>query len=301
MTRVALIGLGEVGRIFADDLAGDSAGAAGTGYELAAWDVAFDVSTSKASRNAMQTSVSRALSSSEAVTHARLVISAVTAANCAAAAESAAAAIGDDTWYFDLNSSSPGQKQQAAKTIEQAGGRYVEAALMSPIGAKRLGSPFLLGGPHAADFAAEARRWGLTDTRIFSTDVGAAAAAKLCRSVIVKGFESLMTESLLAARTYGVEQEVLDSLSNVLPTADWDAVATYFISRSVEHGRRRAEEMLEAAATVREAGVEPVMSIASALRQSWAGDRGQVAPGTTLADLLDHLRADRADPTGSTP
>ena len=40
--------------------------------------------------------------------------------------------------------------------------RYVEAALMSPIGPRRLASPFLLGGPHAADFAAVAATWGLS-------------------------------------------------------------------------------------------------------------------------------------------
>jgi 3-hydroxyisobutyrate dehydrogenase-like beta-hydroxyacid dehydrogenase len=296
MTRVALIGFGEVGRVFADDLGG-------TAYELSAWDVAFNDARSKASRNAVETTVRVAPSSCDAVKGADLVISAVTAAHCAAAAETAAASIGSSTWYFDLNSSSPGQKQRAAKAIEEAGGRYVEAALMSPIGPKRLRSPFLLGGPHAADFAVEAAAWGLSDARVFSADVGPAAAAKLCRSVIVKGFESLLTESLLAARTHGVERDVLDSLSNILPTADWEAVAEYFIGRSLEHGQRRSEEMLEAAATVREAGVEPIMSIASALRQSWAGGRG-VGTGTTLTELLDQLATSPeplSDATGSQP
>ena len=72
--------------------------------------------------------------------------------------------------------------------------------------------------------------------------------------MVVKGLESLLTESLLTARRFGVEREVLDSLPNILPPADWEAVAGYFISRSLQHGKRRSEEMEEAAATVGRGG-----------------------------------------------
>ena len=223
---------------------------AGGHTDLVAWDTAFADPGSPAARAAAALPVATAESAGTAARGAGLVVSAVTAANCHQAAAAAAPGLDPGAWFFDLNSSSPGHKQQAARAIEQAGGRYVEAALMSPIASRRLGSPFLLGGPHAADFAAVAAAWGLSDVTVFSDKVGRAAATKLCRSVIVKGLESLLTESLLAARHYGVEREVLDSLSNVLPPADWEAVATYFISRSLQHGQRRSEEMAEAAATV---------------------------------------------------
>ena len=103
-----------------------------------------------------------------------------------------------------------------------------------------------------------ARTFAIDDVTVASDEIGRAAATKLCRSVVVKGLESLLTESLLAARVHGVEREVLDSLPNILPPADWEAVAGYFISRSLQHGARRAEEMEEAAATVAEAGHRPV-------------------------------------------
>ncbi len=44
------------------------------------------------------------------------------------------------------------------------------------------------------------------------------------------------------------------------------------IRRVIEHGRRRAEEMLEAAQTVREAGLEPWSAGATAQRQAWVAD-----------------------------
>jgi 3-hydroxyisobutyrate dehydrogenase-like beta-hydroxyacid dehydrogenase len=282
VSSVALVGLGEVGRTLAEDL---------RGFELSTWDIAFDRPDGTASRNAAELGIAVAASAVEAVAGADLVISAVTAANCVDAAAAVAAGIRGGAWYFDLNSSSPGHKTEAARVIDGAGGRYVEAALMSPIGPRRLASPFLLGGPHAADFAAVAEAWGLSGVSVASDTVGRAAATKLCRSVLTKGLEALFTESLLAARSYGVEREVLASLSDLLPPADWEAIAGYFVSRSLRHGRRRAEEMTEAAATVAEAGVEPLMSTATAARQAWAARFPDAAdPNATFA-MIDAVRA----------
>jgi len=283
MTRVTLIGLGEVGTVFAEDLA-----AAGH-TDLVAWDVAFADPGSPAARAATVLPVATAGSAGTAARGAGLVVSAVTAANCHQAAAAVAPGLDPGAWFFDLNSSSPGHKQQAARAVEQAGGRYVEAALMSPIAARRLASPFLLGGPHAAQFAPAGEAWGLSDLTVYSEEVGRAAASKLCRSVITKGLESLLTESLLAARHYGVEKEVLDSLSNILPAADWQEVAAYFISRSLRHGRRRSEEMTEAAATVEEAGVQPLMSLAASERQRRAADYADALSESDLAAVIDHI------------
>ncbi len=288
MTRVTLIGLGEVGTVFAEDLA------ARGHADLVAWDTAFADPGSVASRAAAGLPVAAAAAAETAAGGAGLVVSAVTAANCHLAAAAVAPGLSPGAWFFDLNSSSPGHKKQAAHAVQQAGGRYVEAALMSPIAGRRLASPFLLGGQHAAEFAAGAGAWGLPDLTVYSEEIGRAAASKLCRSVITKGLESLLTESMLAAREYGVEKEVLDSLSNILPEADWQAVATYFISRSLRHGRRRSEEMAEAAATVEEAGVEPLMSRAASQRQLRAGGHADALAEPDLAAIIDHIRRSQA-------
>jgi 3-hydroxyisobutyrate dehydrogenase-like beta-hydroxyacid dehydrogenase len=92
-----------------------------------------------------------------------------------------------------------------SQIVEAAGGRYIESAIMSPINPKRAASPMLLGGPHAAEFLSVARQLGFTAATVFSDQIGGASAAKMCRSVIIKGMEALLGESLLAARRYGVE------------------------------------------------------------------------------------------------
>jgi 3-hydroxyisobutyrate dehydrogenase-like beta-hydroxyacid dehydrogenase len=284
--NIALIGLGEVGRALAEDLTDGS-----TGNTLSAWDTAFDDPDSRAARNASELPVRVATDAVDAVQSAELVISAVTAANDLYAARDVAAALANGAWFLDLNSASPAQKQEASALIDEVGGRYVEAAVLSPIYPKRIGSPILLGGPHASEFVETARSLGFSGVEFFAPTIGPASATKLCRSVVVKGLEALLMESMLTARKWGVEKPVLDSLSNLVPAADWTELAEYMIRRSIEHGERRSEEMMEAASTVRDAAVDALMATATARRQAWAGDQRGALAADDLGGLLDAIRA----------
>jgi hypothetical protein len=96
---------------------------------------------------------------------------------------------------------------------------------------------------------------------------------------------------MVTARRLGVEQTVLDSLRDLLPGADWPRLARYMISRSLLHGRRRAEEMREVARTVSDAGLEPAMSAAAARRHDWAAARAAAAGLEPLETMLDALLA----------
>jgi 3-hydroxyisobutyrate dehydrogenase-like beta-hydroxyacid dehydrogenase len=292
VTGVALVGLGEVGRVLGEDL---------SAVTLTTWDTAFADPQSPASRHAAALGLDApslgldAAAGATAVARAEVVISAVTAANTLAAARSCAPGLRPGTWYLDLNSASPAQKQAAAQVIGAAGGRYVEAAVMSPINPKRLAAPMLLGGPDAAGFTPIAESLGFTGIEVYADTVGPAAATKLCRSVVVKGLEALLTESMLTARAWGVEERVLASLSNMVPSADWPTLAAYMMSRSLEHGARRAEEMREAARTVEETGITPWMATATAERQDWAAAfRADSAPND-LSAMLDAVRAALTD------
>jgi 3-hydroxyisobutyrate dehydrogenase-like beta-hydroxyacid dehydrogenase len=288
-TRICLLGFGEVGQTLAADLRAhvDS---------IMAWDLKFAESASAPTLAAGRLGVIAAADARTAVAEADLTISAVTAAQIGEAAMSVAAHLKHDAYYFDLNSTSPAAKQAAAAWIDAAGGRFVEAAIMSPITPARLASPLLLGGAHAASFLPLAAQLGFTGAKLFSDKLGAASAAKMCRSVVVKGLEALMLESLLTARKFGVEQAVLDSLQST--SADtWRTQGRYMISRALVHGRRRAEEMREAARTVAEAGLAPRMSDACVEWQEWAADHSAAAD-EGLEQMLDTLLApSRAEAT----
>lgn len=281
---ICLLGFGEVGQILAADL--------GRLDDLAlkTYDILFDEADSAPSKAAARISgIAACTSPAAAAQDSDLVISAVTAARDLEAACSVAEALADDAWFVDLNSVSPATKARVGDVVERAGGRYVEAAVMSPIIPARIASPMLLGGPHARAFIEAATELGFTSARAYSDSVGLASATKMCRSVVVKGVESLLTESLVAARQYGVEREVLESLRGLAGNDDWEGFARYMISRSIEHGARRAEEMREAAATVTDAGVDPLMSSACAKRQDLAADAAIVPDDKDLYELLDKL------------
>jgi 3-hydroxyisobutyrate dehydrogenase-like beta-hydroxyacid dehydrogenase len=283
MTRIALIGYGEVGSILAKDLSTDA-------VELSAFDLKFSDPKSGPSTAAQAAGICAAVSAGDAVDNCDLVISAVTAAQTLAAAKSVTGGIARNALFLDLNSASPGAKREAADAIHRAGGRYVEAAVMSPVPPKRIATPMLLGGPHAEAFLGDAKALGFSGTEFFSADIGKASAAKMCRSVMVKGIEALLSESLLAARSYGVEDAVLTSLNDLFPGPDWTKLARYMISRMLEHGTRRAEEMREVARTIAEAGLEPHMSSAAAERQTWAPQFASALSQQELDGMLEAMR-----------
>jgi 3-hydroxyisobutyrate dehydrogenase-like beta-hydroxyacid dehydrogenase len=118
----------------------------------------------------------------------------------------------------------------------------------------------------------------------------------MCRSIIVKGREAIIMESMLAARHYHVDETVLTSLGDLIQGPDWSKLAAYMISRSIEHGTRRSEEMREAARTALEAGVEPLMSTACAQRQDLAPRFASALQQTTLAGMLDAMREQMSEP-----
>jgi 3-hydroxyisobutyrate dehydrogenase-like beta-hydroxyacid dehydrogenase len=110
-------------------------------------------------------------------------------------------------------------------------------------------------------------------------EIGEASAIKMCRSVMIKGIEALAVECFLTARRYGVEDRIVASLDETFKPLQWEKLAGYLIERVVQHGRRRAAEMREAAETVAAAGLDPLMTRATALRQDWVADQVEAAPG----------------------
>jgi 3-hydroxyisobutyrate dehydrogenase-like beta-hydroxyacid dehydrogenase len=202
-----------------------------------------------------------------AVKDADLVISAVTAASSAEVAGQAREAMRAGQIFLDINSCSPGTKRSNSQAVESSGADYVEAAVMAPVPPQRLKVPMLLGGRRAAELAPVLGSLGMNATFI-SDEIGVASAVKMCRSVVIKGLEALAIESMLAARRFGAEKEVLASLQGTFPGMGWqDKLPDYLISRVAEHGRRRAAEMREVADTLEGVGVEATMALATAARQ----------------------------------
>ena len=123
--QIALIGYGEVGQTIASDLRVRGINA------IRAFDVLFSDSLSSPSLIANERNdVLVCHNLKTALSAADVIISAVTAAECSAAAHAAAALLQPSAFWLDLNSVAPATKIETAAAIEQAGARYVEAAIM---------------------------------------------------------------------------------------------------------------------------------------------------------------------------
>jgi 3-hydroxyisobutyrate dehydrogenase-like beta-hydroxyacid dehydrogenase len=263
--RVGLVGYGEVGSILAEDLRAN-------GVATAMYDLKLGTDAGAAMREHARTHGVWVESSHAGLTaRADLIISAVTASQAVPVAQACARQITKGSFFLDFNSASPGAKIRAAEIIDAAGGRYVEGAVMTSVPPHRIRVPLLLGGPHAEALAPALRVLGFAAKRS-SDKLGVASATKMCRSVMIKGLEAMVIECFTAARAWGVEDQVLASLQETFPGIQWDRQGAYFFQRVIEHGRRRAEEMLEAAQTVREAGLMPWSASATAQRQAWVAD-----------------------------
>jgi 3-hydroxyisobutyrate dehydrogenase-like beta-hydroxyacid dehydrogenase len=278
---LAFIGFGEAGHAIA-------AGLRWAGVEtMAAWDILFpQAAGEKARRAAEAAGVRCANSAADAVRGVDLIISAVTAASSVEAAQAIKAHLAGTPYFLDINSVSPGRKQETAKLLGAAG-RYVDVAVLAPIYPARHQTPMLLAGPHADAIAPVLAALGMR-VSIAGTETGAAAAIKMVRSVMIKGIEALTLECFLAASRAGVIDEVAASMKNNYPGLDWAKIVPYNLERMANHGERRAAEMEEVADTLRELGVEPLMTSATVKRQR---EMGQIGGQQSVRGVLNKDRA----------
>jgi len=283
--RITFIGFGEAGQAIASGLRE-------SGIErIAAWDILFPQEEGAPLKAAGEKIGARCAASAQAaVAETDMVISAVTAASSLEAARSVAPHLAGNPYYLDINSISPGRKQEAAKLLANRA-RYVDVAVVAAIHPKRHRTPLLIAGPQAEAVSPLLRELEMQLSVVGDT-VGAAAAIKMIRSVMIKGIEALTLECFLAASRAGILEEVTASLKNNYPGLDWPKITEYNLERMATHGERRAVEMEEAAATLRELGLDPLMVDATVKRQR---EMGAVGKDKNVRASLDHGRAAMLD------
>lgn len=256
---VAVLGLGEAGSAIAADLS--AAGAVVRG---------FDPKVPAASLGIIECQ-----SDADACRGADVVLSLTTAHEALDALKASLAGLSPAAIYADLNTSSSSLKQALCSLADGAGiARFADVALMAPVPGRGLRTPMLVCGPAAEDFAGLLGGLGAT-VEVLAGPPGAAADRKLVRSVFFKGLAAAVTESVRAARAAGCEDWIRDNIAAEL-TAAGEATVDRLERGSIQHARRRAEEMAAAAGLLRELGVPPRIAVASEdwLRQLLAEQDG---------------------------
>jgi 3-hydroxyisobutyrate dehydrogenase-like beta-hydroxyacid dehydrogenase len=262
---------------------------------------AFDIKvTAKVLERARESGTKLVDTNAELAESCDIVLSAVTADQALNAAEQNAPYLTPHHIYADLNSVSPGVKQRIAGVIENTGARFAEVAMMAPVPPYGHKVPMLAGGAGAPDFVSALAPFGIS-AEIVSREVGTAAATKMFRSIIVKGMEALITECVLGASRYDADERVFASLEETFPGIDWKSLADYMVGRVVVHGERRAREMEEVAATLREIDIEPIMAEAIVRRMDWSVEAGlkQIFRGESPKTYREVVEAATKKPVGA--
>lgn len=294
--RWGLIGFGEAGRII-------GAAVAASGVDLAVHDrMLLDPSRGAAVRASITAAGATPVDGPAALADRDVVLSLVTPATAVLAAEGFAAAAADGALYVDLNSTAPDAKHAVVAALP--GVRVVDGVMTGGgITLDGAGIPISLAGPDAPEAAELLVRAGLNAT-VVGSEVGAAAALKMLRSVVIKGLEGLWVEALLAARELSVVEPLMAMIEETLDRYSTRDFATMLVTTHVAHAGRRQVEVRMARDTVAGTGVPPLMSDGLVLRHERSA-RGLAAaahePGVvppSLADALEILRGPAAAEPG---
>jgi 3-hydroxyisobutyrate dehydrogenase-like beta-hydroxyacid dehydrogenase len=202
-----------------------------------------------------------------AVQGADVVLSLVTGAQAHAALRSVQDALRPGQLYADLNTSGAALKRELAALVAPTGAAFADVALMAPVPGSGLRTPMLAAGGGAAEFARVLGGLG-AEVALAGDEPGDAAQRKLLRSVLWKGMSAVVLESLAAARAAGCEPWMREQIVALFELAD-GPLADRMETGSRTHAVRRLHEMEDVAAQLRELGVQPRVSEASA---AWLRD-----------------------------
>lgn len=266
--KIGFLGYGEAARAFHEGLTRD-------GLTFLAYDIKL-ADPESGMREAMIERGADACASIAGLGDADWIFSAVTADQSLLAIEPLLPHLRQGQVVIDINSVSPDRKRETSARVEEAGARYLDMAVMAPVHPRKHQTPILLAGPDAGRLLPGLLDLGFAGS-VAGDKPGAATAIKMVRSLFVKGLEAITVETLLAAEASGCFDEILASISGSFPGLDWPRFAEYQFERTTTHGRRRAAEMRESAATLDALGLHGSLADAIADVQEKMGDGGHVS------------------------
>ena len=189
--------------------------------------------------------------------------------------------------YLDANAISPGRTRRIATAMAAAGAIFVDGSITGGP-AWEPGRTWLhLAGPAAAR-AAACFASGPLETAIVSSEIGHAAALKMCFAAYTKGTTALLAGIMATAEATGV-RDALEALWS-RGGSDFAAQTRGRVRHVTERAWRFAGEMDEIAATFREAGLPGGFHEAAAELYRRIADYKDAEPLPALDEVLAALQ-----------
>lgn len=243
--HVAVLGLGEAGSIFANQLAE-------RGVTVSGWD--------PSPKRELHKAVRIAASNADAAKDADIILSVNLSSVSEQVATEVLPVLTYKKIYAEMNTSSPQQKQAIEKIIQPTGVLFADVAIMAPVPPKGIETPFLLSGTGASAFKNLLQPYGLS-MDVLSDKTGDASTRKLLRSIVYKGVAAVICEAMEAAKQFELEDYMRGQINAVI--GENETLIDRFIEGSHTHAERRIHEMEAVVAMLADKNLQTIMSAAT--------------------------------------
>lgn len=271
--RVAVVGLGEAGTLYASGFAAE-------GWEVTGFDPAD---------NLTPPGVTRFEEVADAVRGADLVVSLVGGKAALRAAAGVAPHLARTALYADMNAGPSALKKQIATLVTQeSGALFADVSVNGSVPTHGAQTPVVVSGPGAGR-AAELFAVIGTPVENIAGEPGDASRRKLLRSNFMKGLGALIVEAVTIGRAAGAESWVRQQIADELATGP--AAVERLYNGTIKHAERRAAEADAAVSLADELGVRPVSARATAEVHHALADQARADYATTESDIDDGLLA----------
>lgn len=142
--------------------------------------------------------------------------------------------------YVDFNSTSPTEKRELSRSFVDES--FVDGAILGSVAGEGALTNLVVAGPCAQRTCRQLRSVGLK-VSVAGTEVGAASALKMCRSIFMKGIECLLVETLSAAEKFGITDPVLSSIEKTFDSYGFLPMVQMLVTTHAVHCCRRADEI----------------------------------------------------------
>lgn len=221
--KIAVLGLGEAGCHFANDLVE-------MGYHVSGWDPNLQRDLYKTVRFAS--------SNQDAAAEADIIFNVNLSSISEQVAEEVKPVVHSNAIFCEMNTSSPNQKIRIEKILERSC-HVVDVAIMAPVPLQGIRTPLLVSGKASKRLNMALSK--LDNIESIAGEVGEAATLKLLRSIVYKGIAAVICEAMEAADYFNKEKYMRKQIASII--GDNDDLVNRFINGSRQHAVRRLHEM----------------------------------------------------------
>lgn len=228
MPKVAVVGLGEAGALYARGLRN-------CGFEVTGYDPFATLDDA---------GITQCERLEDALDGVDLVITLVGATAAQRVTEQVLGFLKPGALLADLNTGGPDLKRRLAAAAAERGVHFIDVAVLAPVPRAGVRTPLMASGARADEFA---KLFAATAAPVESIggEPGDAAARKLIRSVFMKGLAAVVLESVGAAEAAGCGTWLRGQIAAEL-AGDPHALIDRLIDGSRAHAARRVHEVTDA-------------------------------------------------------